>query len=97
MPLPVFATRRGRDADNVAEPGGGVPEPLLTLSPVLVVLLGAAALDARKVLLTDTALKAAGFLMVDPVRPCVLSPSFALELSVREASVSDPPLALASA
>lgn len=56
------------------------------------VVLGAGALDARNFLLTDKALNVAGFLTVEPVRTWFLSPSLALE-----ASVSDPPLTLASA
>lgn len=97
-PLPIFATNRGLGADSVAEPWwGGVLEPVFDLSATFVVLIGVAALDARKVLLTETALKVAGFLTDDPVRPWLLSPSLSFELSARDASVSDPPLALASA
>ena len=69
VPLPVFATNRGLDADGVPEPGGGVLEPDFDLSLTFVVLEGIAALDARKVLLTETALKVAGFLTDDVVRP----------------------------
>lgn len=68
VPLPVFATNRGLDADGVADPGGGVLEPDFDLSLTFEVLVGVAALDARKVLLTETALKVAGFLTDDDVR-----------------------------
>jgi hypothetical protein len=68
-PLPVLATRRGRE-ESVAEPdGGGVLEPPLDLSTTLLVELGGFAFEARKVLLTDTALNVAGFLTEEAVRP----------------------------
>jgi hypothetical protein len=52
-------------------------------------------LAARKVLLTDTALKV-GFLATEEVLAWLLSSSFAFEESVRAGSVSDPPLTLVS-
>lgn len=67
--LPDFATRRGRDIDRVADPVGGVLEPGVCLSVGFAAAVFAAALDARKVLLTETDLKVAGFLAVEPVRP----------------------------
>jgi hypothetical protein len=91
VPLPDFATNRGRDTDRVAEPVGGVLEPAAGLSLVLDETLGFA-LEARNVLLTETALKVVGFLAEEPVRLMPFSPSFA-----RDASVSDPPLTLTSA
>jgi hypothetical protein len=94
-PTPDFATNRGLDADNVAEPGGGVLE--LGFSVVLLATVGAAALDARNVLLTETALKVAGFFADEAVRTWPLSlPSFTFDPSALEASVSEPPLTLAS-
>ena len=95
LPLPVFATRRGR-ADKVAEPGGGV-ELETGLSVGLVEMEPALALDAKKFLLTESALNVAGFLTEEAVRPCDLSSSLAFDPSGREASVSDPPLTLTSA
>lgn len=92
LPLPVLAIKRGRDSDNVEEPGGGVPELPVGRSTVLAAALELFALAARKVLLTETALNVAGFLAADPVRLWFLSPS-----RVRDASVSDPPLTLTSA
>lgn len=97
MLLPVFAISRGRDAERVAEPVGGVLEPGGGLSELLAEPLVAEVFAARKVLLTETDLKVAGLLAEEPVRPCPLSSSRFLEPSPREASVSDPPLALASA
>lgn len=91
VPLPDFATKRGRDMDKVAEPVGGVLEPAAGLSLVLDETFGFA-LEARKVLLTETALNVAGFFVEAPARIWPLSPSFA-----RDASVSDPPLTLTSA
>lgn len=96
IPAPAFATNRGRDADKVVDPGGGVLEPVAGLSLVLETVLLGLAFDARNVLLTETALNVAGFLAEDAVRPWPLSPSFFAQ-SVREASVSDPPLTLTSA
>lgn len=97
VPEPVFATNRGLDTDSVADPVGGVLEPDFALSLTFAVLVGAVALDARKVLLTETALKVAGFLTEDAARPWFLSPSLSFALSAREASVSEPPLTLAAA
>lgn len=88
---PVLATSRGRDADRAADPGGGVLDPPIGRSIGFEATLELLALAARKVLLTETALKVAGFLAAEPVRLWLLSPSFALE-----ASVSDPPLTLTS-
>lgn len=68
-PLPVLATNRGRDTDNAAEFGGGVLEPAVGLSLVLEKAPVGFAFDARNVLLTETALKVAGFLTAEPVRP----------------------------
>lgn len=68
-PLPVFATRRGRDTDRVADPVGGVLEPGVCLSVGFDEAVLAAAFDARNVLLTETDLKVAGFLAEEPVRP----------------------------
>lgn len=68
VPLPDFATKRGRDMDKVAEPVGGVLEPVAGLSLVLDETLGFA-LAARKVLLTETALNVAGLFAEDPARP----------------------------
>jgi hypothetical protein len=90
-PLPVLATKRGRDADNEAEPVGGVLEPGAGLSLSFDEAVVAFALAARKVLFTDTALNVAGFFAVELVRPWPLSPS------LRDASVSEPPLTLTSA
>lgn len=95
--LPVFAISRGRDVDRVAALVGGVLEPTAGLSVVLAEALLTDALAARKVLLTETDLKVAGFLADEPVRAYPLSSSLFLEPSPREASVSDPPLVLASA
>lgn len=68
VPLPVFATRRGREADNEREPGGGVFDPPLGFSFVLVAAAGAFPLAARNVLLTETALNVAGFLTDEELR-----------------------------
>lgn len=92
--VPVFAIRRGFDAVSEDDPGGGVPVPARGLSVGFAVPLEGDALDARNVLLTETALKVAGFLTDDAERLWPLSPSFC---PVREASVSEPPLILASA
>lgn len=92
--VPDLATSRGFDATNEAEPGGGVP--VLGFSAGLLAELGAAALEARNVLLTETALKVAGFLANEAVLAWPLSPSFSFEPSARDASVSEPPLTLAS-
>lgn len=97
MLLPVFAMSRGLEEDKVAEPVGGVLELGGGLSAVFAEALLAFAFAARKVLLTETALKVAGFLTDEPVRPCPLSPSLLLTPSAFDASVSEPPLALASA
>lgn len=91
-PGPVFATRRGREAESDDDPEGGVLEPCTGLSTALE---PGAALEAKKVLFTETALKVAGFLAEEFVRPCSLSLS--LCRPNREASVSDPPLKLTSA
>lgn len=97
-PLPVFATSRGRETESVADPGGGVLVPVVGFSPALETVLPGAALAAKNVLFTETALNVAGFLAAaEPVRPWLLSPSLCLAQSEREASVSDPPLTLASA
>lgn len=56
-----------------------------------------AALAARNVLLTDTDLNVVGFLAVDDVRTCPLSPSLFLSAPSLDVSVSDPPLMLGSA
>lgn len=74
-----------------------MPAPVLGLSLALETVLPGLALDARNVLLTETALNVAGFFAEEPVRPWLLSPSLCLVQSVREASVSDPPLTLTSA
>lgn len=95
VPLPVLAISRGRDADKVAEPVGGVLDPADGLSVPLDAGF-AEALAARKVLLTDTALNVAGFLTDEAVRPCPLSPSLLFDPSPLDASVSDPPLTLTS-
>lgn len=97
MLLPVLAISRGREEDRVAELVGGVLEPAGCFSATLAEALLAAAFVARKVLLTETDLNVAGFLTVEPARPCPLSSSLLFEPSARDASVSDPPLALASA
>jgi hypothetical protein len=65
--VPVFAISRGFDA-SADDPGGGVPVPTRGLSLGLAVALDGLALDARKVLLTDTALNVAGF-FTDADRP----------------------------
>lgn len=87
---PVFATRRGL-AVKVADPGGGVLDIGRDLSVIFAVEMGAAAFEARNVLLTLTALKVAGFLGAEEFRPCPLSlASFCC--SACEGSVSEPPL-----
>lgn len=78
LPLPVFAISRGR-ADRVAEPGGGVLELELGLSLGFGETEVTPDLAARKVLLTETALKVAGFLTEDPERAWDLSSSFSFE------------------
>lgn len=94
VPVPDFATSLGRE-DRVEVPDGEELriEVEFVFSPGLVAEEMAGPLDARNVLLTETALKVAGFLTVDDVLPCPFSPSRA----ARDASVSDPPLTLTSA
>lgn len=77
MPLPVFATSLGFEADSADPPGSDELSawPEDALSPILDATVPAAPLAARKVLLTETALKVAGFLTVDDVLPCPFSPS----------------------
>lgn len=96
-PPPVFAMRRGRVDDKEDIPGGGVLEPGTDFSIGFGAPPLGLAFDARKVLLTETALKVVGFFAEDADRPCPLSTSLSLDQSVREASVSDPPLKLPSA
>lgn len=91
LPLPALATRRGREADSADGPGGGVFEPPMGRSVTFEGMPELFALAARKVLLTETALKVAGFLAAEPVRLWLWFPSLA-----RDASVSDPPLTLTS-
>lgn len=93
--LPDLTTRRGLDAVKVPEPGGGVFEPS-PFSPSTGDGPVEPALAARNFLLTETALKVA-FLTVELVRRCPLSPSFSFDPSVRDISVSEPPLTLGSA
>lgn len=91
---PLFATSLGLGVAEVlaglAVGGTGV----VGFSPTLGAPVLEAALDAKKVLFTETDLKVVGF-FVDEVRECPLS-SF-LDASCFEASVSDPPLTLTSA
>lgn len=69
VPVPVLATRRGRDDDNALDPGGGVFEPVAGLSIGLAATPLGLPFEARNVLFTDTALKVAGFLTVEADRP----------------------------
>lgn len=97
---PSFATSRGRAADEapLADCGVERDEAEEGLSRDLDVEPAAAgALLPRKVLLTDTDLKVAGFLMADEVLLCALSPSLEAVPSGLDASVSEPPLTLTSA
>jgi hypothetical protein len=66
--LPVFATSRGLGPPRTA--GGELVAGVLTVpfSPALAIVPPAAPFAARKVLLTETALKVVGFLRVDAVR-----------------------------
>lgn len=64
-PLPDFATSRGLGVEDVRGAAGSEVEPVAPLSPSFT---GVAPLAARKVLLTDTALKVVGFLTVEVVR-----------------------------
>jgi hypothetical protein len=95
LPLPVFATSLGRDAESVDVAVCDVdnPELAMVFSPTFIVVPVDGRL-ARKVLLTETALKVAGFLTVEDVLICPFSPSLLFDL---DASVSDPPLTLTSA
>jgi hypothetical protein len=94
-PLPVFAISLGRE-DNVDTPVGVVLRlEAFDLSVDLTAgLLAGPPFAARKVLLTETALKVAGFLAVDEDRTWL--PSLLFE-SPLDASVSEPPLTLTSA
>lgn len=94
--LPVLAIKRGREAARVPAPGGGVFVPT-PFSPIPGDGLVVPDLAARNFLLTETALKVAGFLTVEPARRCPLSPSLSLAPSARAASLSEPPLTLGSA
>lgn len=67
-------------------------EPPTGFSLILEAVSGALLFAPRKVLLTETALKVAGFLIADEVRAWFLSPSRCFV-----PSVSEPPLTLASA
>lgn len=90
---PLFATSLGF---GVAEALAGVAAEdtgVVGFSPTLGAPVLEVALDAKKVLLTETDLKVAGF-FVDEVLEWPLS-SF-LDASGLEASVSDPPLTLTS-
>lgn len=97
LPLPVFAMRRGRfaaTADPVSRTPG-VPGAAGLLSPAFEAGVSDPLLDARNVLLTDTALNVAGRLTVEDVLACPLS-GLGLDGSAFDASVSDPPLTLTS-
>jgi hypothetical protein len=92
--LPDLATSFRREADDVAVGCGVVEVDPAADSGRDVALV--ALLDARNVRFTETDLKLWGFLTVDEDRACPFSPaSFAV--SVLDASVSEPPLTLASA
>ena len=94
--LPVFATNLSRDPEEPGVDGWDVVDAKVAadLSPVFEEE-AAALFAARKVLLTDTDLKLEGFL-TDEERTLPLS-SLSFEISVFDASVSDPPLTLTSA
>lgn len=68
LPLPVLAIKRGRDADSIDDPGGGVLELPVGRSTAFEETPELFAFEARKVLLTDTALKVAGLLAAEPLR-----------------------------
>lgn len=91
-PMPSLATSLGRELNKPKEAGGGVLELPTGRSAVLDGVTVVFALAARKVLLTDTALKVAGFFTDESVRECPRSPS-----RWRVPSVSEPPLTLTSA
>lgn len=95
-PPPIFAISRGREDGRADDPGGGVFEPGTGFSIGFRASPPGTAFDARKVLLTETALKVAGFFVVDADLPCSLFASICLKRSVREASLSEPPLKPAS-
>lgn len=96
-PGAVFAISRGFELLGVEAPGGGVLELGREMSPAFAVAPGVVTLDARNFLLTDTALNVAGFLIDEPARLWPFSSSLpCLDPSAREASVSEPPLTLAS-
>lgn len=90
----ALAIRRGLAAARDALPGVDAPDPAADLSFPFKGAFVEAPLAARKVLLTETALKEVGFLTDDEVRPCPFSSGLSFD---REASVSDPPLMLTSA
>lgn len=74
LPLPVFAIRRGRFDTTVdcRSWALGVPGAAGLLSPEVEAAALDVPLEARNVLLTDTALNVAGFLTVDDVPACPL-------------------------
>jgi len=73
-----------------------MPDAAEFLSLDLAAAVEPPALDARKVLLTETALKVVGFLTVDEVLSWPLSSFRGFDESALDASVSDPPLTLTS-
>lgn len=89
-----MATSRGFGVEEVLVGAAAADTGVVGFSPTLGTLVLELALEAKKVLLTDTDLKVAGFL-AEEVLEWPLS-SF-LEWSVFEASVSEPPLVLTSA
>lgn len=95
-PPPVLAINLGRAEADRLELRVAAPSVGEAFSPSFATP-GAAALAARNVLLTDTALKTAGFRAAEDARACPLSPFLLLSASKREVSVSDPPLMLGSA
>lgn len=94
-PPPVLATSRGRLEVSVP-PGAGELVVAGAFSAVLDCVLGAELFALRKVLLTLTALKEAGFLTAEEPRPWLFASSLVLEASDLAASLSDPPLMLTS-
>lgn len=93
--LPDFATSFRREAEEPVVPGPGVEEADPTADSVREVAF-AGLLDARKVLLTETALKLLG-LAEDEVRTWPLPSANLWDASAFDASVSEPPLTLTSA
>lgn len=96
-PLPVFATRRGLGPPRAAAGAATVGVLMAPFSPALIGVPVVTPFAARKVLLTETALKVVGFLMVDAVRVWPRPSTDAFDVSGLVPSVSDPPLTLTSA